>query len=276
MEHFHWDVDPVLAHIGMFELLWYSVVFTLGLLLAMVRLMKAFKSRGFSERHAGTLAWALPAGMLVGAHLVHLAFYNPRAFIDAPMKIFDLGHGLASHGGALGTILVTVWYARRNRVPVHAYLDAVMVASIWVFPWVRIGNFFNSEILGRVTDVPWAVVFDRVDPTHARHPVQLYEAAAGFGLLGLSEWMERKLRGRLRPGTLFYALLGTYFAYRFTIEFWKDKQGIDEGWSLNMGHLLSIAPFVLCAWMVFGPTRSKLFPLLTPSESEFPPPRAAG
>lgn len=251
-----WNIEPIFGHLGPLELRWYSVFFVGGLLLAMVRLVRLFAQRGFPRAHAATLAWVLPLAMLVGAHFVHLAFYEPRSFWERPMRILDLGHGLASHGGALGTILGVYFFARTKKVSAHAYLDAVMIASIWLFPWVRIGNFFNSEILGRVTEVPWGVVFVRVDPDHARHPVQLYEAIAGFGLLGLAEWMNARFAGgakaaakRLPDGALFYSLLGVYFAYRFALEFFKDTQGIDDGWSLNMGHLLSLGPLALCAWM---------------------------
>lgn len=246
-------MDPMLLRFGAVGLRWYSVLFVLGLVLAAARLVRVFDARGYPRAHAMTLAWVLPLTMLVGAHLVHLVFYEPRSLWERPWRILDLGHGLASHGGALGTVLGVVFFARRRGVPAHRYLDAVMLASIWLFPWVRVGNFFNSEILGRVTEVPWGVVFTRVDPDHARHPVQLYEAAAAVVLLAFAEWQSRRQArhvARAWPdGAFFYVTLGLYFAYRFALEFFKDGQGIDDGWALNMGHLLSTVPLAFCAWM---------------------------
>ena len=145
-----------------------------------------------------------------------------------------------------------------SMVPIIAFV-LVMVAAVWLFPWVRVGNFFNAEILGHVTEVPWAVVFDHADPEHARHPVQLYEALAGVALVGLSELAEGRWRERLVDGALFYSLLFTYFAYRFGLEFFKDSQGVDDGWTLNMGHWLSLAPLLFCGWMAFGPTSTCVF-----------------
>ncbi len=264
-----WNIEPIFGHVGPLELRWYSVFFVVGLALAMVRLVRAFQERGYPRAHAATLFWLLPLSMLVCAHLVHLVFYEPRSIWERPMRILDLGHGLASHGGALGTILGAYFLARAKKASAHAYLDPVIVASIWLFPWVRIGNFFNSEILGRVTEVPWGVVFERVDPDHARHPVQLYEAIAGFGLLALSEWMnaramKAKAKGAAKlysDGAMFYSLLGVYFAYRFALEFFKDTQGIDDGWSLNMGHLLSLGPLAFCGWMALVNPATRLSPV---------------
>ena len=122
-----------------------------------------------------------------------------------------------------------------------------MLAAVWVFPWVRIGNFMNSEIYGRPTDVPWAVVFDSVSPL-PRHPTQLYEAALGFLLIAVSVWLDRKQARRLRPGALFLILLGLYFFWRFLVEFFKEYQTLDGAQAaLTMGQWLSLPIFSLCA-----------------------------
>ncbi|MCA9581297.1 MAG: prolipoprotein diacylglyceryl transferase, partial [Myxococcales bacterium] len=250
MDFFHWNFDPVLVRIPLgfdapllgdnIQIRWYGLFFAIGLLLAVQRLGKSFVDRGLSEEHAASLSWIIPVSMILFAHLIHLVFYEPRSFIDNPRRIIEIGKGLASHGGAVGVIVAVYWFARAHGRTFHEYMDAVMVASVWCFPWVRIGNFFNSEIVGRTTDVPWAVVFEQVDPANARHPQQIYEALAGFALIGITELLDRKYRDRLRRGSLFYVSLGLYFSYRFALEFFKEKQGVDVEWSLNMGHLLSI------------------------------------
>ncbi len=245
MQPLHWNVDPLLR-LGAISIRWYSAFFALGLLLSMLRLPAALGERNLPRENARTLAWLLPIGMFLGAHLVHLVFYEPRALVEQPLRLFQIGRGLASHGAALGTIVTTLAFARSKRSSGLAYLDAVIVASVWTFPWVRIGNFFNSEVLGLPTEAPWGVIFERVDPVNVRHPVQLYEALAGFALIAVSERLSRQKRRSVRAGTTFYLLLAIYFSYRFALEFLKAPLGVDRGWSLNMGHYLSIGPMLFC------------------------------
>jgi prolipoprotein diacylglyceryltransferase len=182
-------------------------------------------------------------------------------------RFFGLGSGLASHGGGLGCVLAVMFFWHRYGRPLHLrfhhYADAVMVTSIWVYPFVRLGNFFNSEIVGRPTDSIFGVVFEHPGYLEPRHPVVLYEAIMYFAELGLSLWLLKRYARKLRPGVFFYGLLMTHFTLRFIAEFFKESQGVDEGWPyhLNMGHALS-APIVLgCAYMLFG---SKRFNVLTP------------
>jgi prolipoprotein diacylglyceryltransferase len=113
--------------------------------------------------------------------------------------------------------------------------------------------------------VPWGVIFDRYY-TVARHPVQLYEAALYFIELFFATWLVKNKANKYREGVIFYLLLGTHFSLRFFAEFFKESQHVDEGWALNMGHLLSAPVVVLCAFLLFG---TKRFSILTPlSESE--------
>lgn len=100
-----------------------------------------------------------------------------------------------------------------------------MLTAVWVFPWVRLGNFFDSEIVGRPTD---SVVFDRHDAL-SRHPVQLYEALLYFGELAVVLWVHRRYGRRLRDGMLFYGVLGLHFSLRVIAELFKESQGVDAG-----------------------------------------------
>ena len=127
-------------------------------------------------------------GIILGGHLVHMVFYEPQALLENPARILDVGQGMASHGSFFGILAGAAIWCRLKGESLLRVADASAVAWFWLFPFVRIGNFFNSEIYGLVTDVPWGVVFVQaaeagLDP---RHPVQLYEAAFNTCLIVLA------------------------------------------------------------------------------------------
>lgn len=242
-----WDFDPTLVELGPLGIRWYGVCFVAGLYLAIFQLERAFKRRDFPVQHAHSLSLWMPVGMIVGAHLVHLAFYEPRAFVDDPIRIVQIGYGLASHGGGLGALIALWWLCRKWKAPLLRYLDACMVASVQVFPWVRLGNFFNSEIVGRTTDVPWGVVFVRAGYRAPRHPSQLYEVLLGISLIVLTMRLERR-RDRLAPGVILFSTLTIYFAARSVLEYFKEYQILAPGFPLTMGQCLSLPLVAACGW----------------------------
>jgi prolipoprotein diacylglyceryl transferase len=255
----HWNIDPVLVDFGPVEIRWYGVFFVVGLYLAAGVLERTFARRGFSVDDARWLTVVLAAGMIVGAHLFHLVFYEPRSFLEHPGRIFQLGYGLSSHGGAVGSFAALWLYCRRRRRPLVPYADATIVAAVWVFPWVRIGNFFNSEIIGKPADVPWAVVFEREDLV-PRHPSQIYEALLGVALIVLATRLERvRARDGWRPGRLLSIVLCVYFTARFSLEWFKSAQTtVLEGFPLSMGQVLSAPLALLGLWFAIrlrGPSR---------------------
>ncbi|MCA9672146.1 MAG: prolipoprotein diacylglyceryl transferase [Myxococcales bacterium] len=268
MPRMRWNVDPILAKLGPITLRWYGLFFAIGLALGIRQLALTFQRRGFPAKHASALMLWTPIGMILGAHLIHLIFYEPRAFIENPIRIFEIGKGLASHGGGLGAIVAVAIYAKRKGADVHAYCDAVMAAAIWVIPWVRVGNFFNSEIYGRPTTLPWGVIFVRRGFTKPRHPSQVYEAALAFGLV-LTGWiLERTRLDKMRPGALFYLLLLIYFVTRFFIEYVKEYQTISPGFPFTMGQMLSLPVVLLCVYMLFF---SKTHNIRTPPDKPVGP-----
>jgi prolipoprotein diacylglyceryl transferase len=304
----HWNIDPVIVFIGPIELRYYGVCFALGLLLCAWRAPYNFDEWRLPREHAERLTLWVPVGMLLGAHYIHLLFYETEGLFDFPHAVgtgecgfgeglgntvgswfgstpssdchvvlgrfFGLGSGLASHGGGLGCVLAVLlfWYlhGRKLGTRFHHYADAVMVTSIWVYPFVRLGNFFNSEIVGRPTNGPFGVIFDRYY-AEPRHPVVLYEAAMYFAELALSIWLQKRYARKLRAGVFFYGLLMTHFTLRFIAEFFKESQGVDDDWPyhLNMGHVLSLPIILGCAFMLFGTKRfSALAPLTDEEKAE--------
>ncbi len=245
-----WDLDPTLFKFGPIEIRWYGLCFVIGLLLAISRMERSFRDRDLPEKHASALGLWLPVGMIIGAHLLHLVFYEPRSFIDNPRRIIEIGVGLASHGGGVGVIVALWIFCRKHGAPFLRYADAVMVAAVWLFPWVRIGNFFNSEIFGRPTDLPWGVVFAYRGLAEPRHPSQLYEAFAGFLLIGVAVWMHRR-REQMPPGAALYWLLLLYFSGRFLVEYVKEYQVLNATVPLTMGQWLSLPIVLVCAALLW-------------------------
>lgn len=280
----HWNADPIILTWGAVELRWYGVLFATGLLLCAWRAPHYFQLWGLPKEHAERLTLWVPIGMLLGAHYIHLIFYETDGLFDFHVtvrswwpldvdvgRVWGLGSGLASHGGGLGCVLAVLIFWYRNGRPLgagfHRYTDAVMVSSVWVYPFVRLGNFMNSEIWGRPTDSPLGVIFDYRGFTEARHPVQLYEAILYFGELAFAIWLQKNYVRKLRSGVVFYLLLLTHFSLRFFAEFFKESQHVDEGWALNMGHLLSLPIISVCAFLLLGTKRFSILAPLTPEEA---------
>lgn len=259
------------------EVRWYGVCFAIGLLGAARALPLYFERWGFPRKHGEALCLWTAVGMLLGAHFVHLIFYETESIWNNPIRIFQLGSGLASHGGGLGAILAVVFFARKHELGgtmTMRYMDPAMCGATWVIPWVRVGNFFNSEIVGRQWDGPWAVTFPRHDcghlldhegPTYQicadylaarghellpRHPSQVYEAILAFLMVGLAIYLQRKWRNRLRPGAILFILLGYYFTTRFGIEYVKELQAPTDTELLTMGQKLSLPIVLLSLYML--------------------------
>lgn len=278
-----WNFDPIITQLGPLELRYYGLLFATGLLLCAWAAPRYFQLWGLPKQHAERLTLWVPVGMLLGAHYIHLIFYEWEGLFDFPRwtedgrfvlgRFFSLGSGLASHGGGLGCVLALgLFWWRHGKpldIPFHRYADAVMMSAIWVFPFVRLGNFANSEILGRVTDGPWGVIFERVGETLPRHPVVLYEAALYFAELAFAVlWFQPRFARKLRAGATFYFFLMVHFSLRFIAEFAKESyHGVDEGWTLNMGHLLSLPIVLGCAFMIFGTKRFNILKPLTAEEA---------
>ncbi len=152
--------------------------------------------------------------------------------------------GLASHGGAIGILLAVALYCRKYKQSFLWVIDRLVIVVALAGFFIRIGNFFNSEIIGRPTNLPWSVIFERVDLI-PRHPAQLYEAFSYLFIFGVL-WLIYKKKGlHLPKGFLFGLFLVLVFAARFVIEFAKENQEpFEAGLLLNLGQILSI-PFIL-------------------------------
>ena len=249
----HWNADPVLLSLGSLEIRWYSLLFISGFILGWFIFKWFCKREGISEKVLDPLLYTLLIGTIIGARLGHCLFYDPAYYLGSWKGFFEIfmpwKGGLASHGGTLFLFFAMWWFARRwgpkNNFDFLWLLDRLAIAVPFAAMFIRLGNLFNSEIYGHVTDLPWGFVFERNGEVLAKHPTQLYEALS-YAILGIVLLLLYKNRTKgLYRGAYMGIFFTVLFGMRFLIEFVKEDQvGFEAGMALNMGQLLSI-PFIL-------------------------------
>ena len=245
MSGFVHNLDPVALHVGPIQIRYYGLVFVATLMAAYGMWRKQMLRGGYPKVMIDRfMIWGAVA-TLAGARLGHCLFYEPARVLNDPVSILFLWQGgLASHGATIGLILALVLFARRKHLPVLEIMDRFTMSAAVGAAGIRLGNFLNSEIVGRATDVPWAVRFMRYDHgAVARHPSQLYEFTMGLGVLLMLLLADRWAGREKRPlGLMTGLFLTVYFAGRFIVEFFKEFQTPWES-VLTMGQILSFVPF---------------------------------
>ncbi len=245
MDYFIWNIDPIAISVGFVKIRWYGLMFASAFVSGYLLMTWIYKREGKNIAELDDLLTYIAVGTIVGARLGHCLFYNPAYYFSHPLKFFAIWEGgLASHGGLLGILIALYLYQRKVNESYIWFLDRVSIVSALGASFIRTGNFFNSEIVGNVTTLPWAVIFQRVDLL-PRHPVQLYEAISYLCVFILLLMMYLKRDKKSREGVFFATFLVTVFTARFFLEFIKTKQAAyDNILGLSTGQLLSI-PFVL-------------------------------
>ncbi len=255
MNHFVWSIDPILFHFGFLKIHWYGLFFALGIFIAYYLLLKEAQSEGVDTQKVEAIFVPTVIGIIIGARLVHCFFYEPDYYISHPLEILKVWKGgLASHGGISGGILGLWWGARRYGVSFMWILSRLSVFALLTASFIRIGNFFNSEILGKATELPWGIIFARIDPL-PRHPVMLYEA---FGYLVIFILLYIQLYRSIKDKALDWILAGEalilIFTLRIALEWFKTPQAdYSTGLILNVGQLLSLPFLIIGAGMfIYG------------------------
>ena len=255
-----WDPNLFAFHIGSFGIRWYSLCWGIGLALAYILVRRLYKEQKIKDEYFDPLLLYCFVGILAGARLGHCLFYQPEYFLSswehAVEMIVPMHHmadgswkyvgyeGLASHGGTIGLIIALYLYYRRTHLNLWIVLDNIAIATPITACFIRLGNLMNSEIIGKVTDVPWAFIFEKVDKV-PRHPGQLYEAIAYAVFFFVGWYLYRHKTQKVGTGFFFGLCLTLIFTFRFFVEYTKDIQvDFESGMFLNMGQLLSI-PFVI-------------------------------
>lgn len=252
MQHFFQqpDIDPVLLHIwGPLQIRWYSLLYVGGFIVGRAILRRLSKEERFwftVEDIEQLILWLL-VGAVVGARIFYCVVYDPQNLIANPFYLFQTYKGgLSFHGGLLGTIVAAYIFARKKKKSFWNLTDAMALATPTGLAMGRMGNFINGELFGRVSYVPWAVIFKEGGP-EPRHPSQLYEFFLEGVLLFAVLWL---LKNRLkRNGQLSIVFLMGYTLSRFIVEFFREPDA-HIGYltlGLSMGQLLSLVMFFLSA-----------------------------
>ncbi|HCU24512.1 MAG TPA: prolipoprotein diacylglyceryl transferase [Deltaproteobacteria bacterium] len=237
------QIDPFLFRIGSLGLSWYAFMYLLGFVSAYFLLRYRQKKGLFRLPQVGDVSLLITYcfyGLILGARLGYILFYNLEFYLAHPWEIPALWHGgMSFHGGLIGTLIAMGLFARRMRLPYFHVSDNVGLCAPLGLGFGRIGNFINGELYGRPSQVPWAMVFPRGGP-EARHPSQLYEALLEGPILFLIIYLA--LRFQKRDGVASAMLLIAYGTLRFIVEFFREPDpqlGTVLG-PFSMGQLLSL------------------------------------
>lgn len=260
---FVWKLNPVIIDLGPLQIRWYGVLYALVFMGGFYLWRWQMLRGGHSEQKAERFLWLGVLGVLVGARLGHVFFYEPERYLRDPIQILYFWKGgLASHGATVTLVLVLIYYAWREKMRILEVIDRFAMSAAWGATLIRIGNFTNSEIVGRVTTEKWGVkfpIYDHglkflslspaeqqalIEATPWRYPSQLVEAALGILVLGVLFLVDRKLGERRPLGLLTFLFFLLYFSGRFAVEFIKEYQTLAaDASALTMGQYLSL-PFI--------------------------------
>ena len=261
-------IDPVIFSIGPFSVHWYGLAYVTGILLGWW-FAKRIVSNGKLWPGTGSpirthelddfLTWAV-IGIILGGRIGYVLFYNLATYIEKPLTVFAIWDGgMSFHGGAAGTIVAMMLFARSRGFSPFSLLDVVAAASCFGLFFGRIANFINAELWGRKSDVFWTFEFPIRDNsgqivgyTEPRHPSQLYEAALeGFLLFCILAFFIYSLKKLRQPGFVGGAWVFGYGVSRIIVEFFRQPDvqlGYLYGGWLTMGMILSLPMLAIGAW----------------------------
>ena len=241
------NINPILIELGPFRLSWYGLMYVFGFVASylLVKYQMKQKDFGISKLEVENLYFYLILGLVIGARLGYVLFYDLKMYLEDPFEIVAIWHGgMSFHGGLLGVLIVGIVFCWKNKKSFWKVSDLIIVTAPMGLGLGRIGNFINGELYGRVTQVPWGMIFPKGGPL-PRHPSQLYESALEGGLLFLILWFLKDRR--LPAGGLLAVFLFFYGAFRFFVEFFREPDA-------QLG--LVFGPFtmgqVLCTLMMAG------------------------
>jgi len=241
------NINPILIELGPFRLSWYGLMYVFGFVASylLVKYQMKQKDFGISKLEVENLYFYLILGLVIGARLGYVLFYDLKMYLENPFEIVAIWHGgMSFHGGLIGVLMVGIVFCWKNKKSFWNVSDLIIVTAPIGLGLGRVGNFINGELYGRVTQVPWGMIFPKGGPL-PRHPSQLYESALEGGLLFLILWFLRDRR--LPAGGLLAVFLFFYGAFRFFVEFFREPDA-------QLG--LVFGPFtmgqVLCTLMMAG------------------------
>ncbi len=265
---------PTIETVDPFNPRWYGLFFALSFILGYILCSKMLLDGGRTQEEMDRLLIYILIATIIGARFGHIFFYELEFYMQNPQLIPAIWRGgLASHGAAIGILLALWLFAKRTDGLTFLWIaDRVVPAVAIGGIFIRIGNFFNSEILGKVTDVSWAVIFlnapglSNAERLLPRHPSMIYESISALLVLIVLLTIYYRYKKNPPEGALFGTFLAMLFTGRFLIEFTKlHHADFEAAWMLNMGQWLSIPLVAFGLWLLIskvdwskqGPNRRK-------------------
>ena len=248
------NFDPVAIEIFSLEIRWYSLAYIVGILLGWILSKKIFiTDLKLKEKFDDFITYII-LGIIIGGRIGYVLLYNPSYYSSNLIDIFKIWQGgMSFHGGLIGVIIVSIWFAKKNNHNAFSYLDTIsLVAPIGIF-FGRISNFVNSELYGLETNLPWAVKFIQIDNLY-RHPSQLYEAIFE-GLVLFSILIYFRNKGFIKiPGLISGLFLVLYSIFRFIIEFFRvpDEHLGYLFYNFTMGQIISFIFLLIGMYLVIN------------------------
>ncbi|HYW36101.1 MAG TPA: prolipoprotein diacylglyceryl transferase, partial [Balneolaceae bacterium] len=247
--------SPVIRQIGPIRPRWYGLMFALGFVFGYFVMFRMFKHAGLTQDDLDRLLFYILIATVIGARLGQIFFYDFNFYLHHPAQIIMIWHGgLASHGAAIGILVAMYLYERKYPDMDYLWLaDRVVVVVASGGAFIRIGNFFNSEIVGKPSNLPWAIIFPRahVSPAYVpRHPSMLYESLLCIFTFCLLWAMYKHYKNKPPEGSMFATFLVVIFGIRFYLEFFKTHQAHFPTPIFDMGQWLSIPLVIAGLWIM--------------------------
>lgn len=261
-------IDPIAFKLGPLKVHWYGIMYLIGFGAAwwLGRRRASQPDSGWTEQQIGDLIFYGALGAVLGGRIGYVLFYDLSAYVAEPLRIFKVWEGgMSFHGGLVGVLVAMTLYQRHINKTFFEVTDFLAPLVPLGLGAGRIGNFINGELWGRVSNVPWAMVFPNGGPL-PRHPSQLYEATLeGLVLFSILWWYSRRSRPRMAVSGLF---LLCYGLFRFTVEFVRQPDVqlgyLAFGW-LTMGQVLSAPLVAIGGVMVWWAYRKQMLRKAGPS-----------
>jgi len=251
------NIDPVAFAIGPLAVHWYGLAYVAGIMIGWLYARKLIDrptlwkgdAAPMTKTHLDDFLVWIAVGIVVGGRTGYVLFYDLPVMLENPIRIIQIWNGgMSFHGGLMGAIVAMILFARKNTIPVWSMFDIIAAVVPIGLLFGRIANFINGELWGRLSSVPWAIVFPTGGP-FARHPSQLYEAALeGIVLLLLLASLIFGIKAFKTPGLIAGIFVMGYGLSRIFVEFFREPDAqlgylLGTNW-LTMGMVLS-SPMVL-------------------------------
>ncbi|KAB2836052.1 MAG: prolipoprotein diacylglyceryl transferase [Caedimonadaceae bacterium] len=255
-------IDPIALEVGALKIRWYGLAYMAGISLGWLYCRHLIKQGYFQfpvKMADDFIIWAT-LGIVIGGRLGQVFFYSFSYYLDHPLEILMLWHpGMSFHGGLIGVSLATFLYCRKNHLKMSSFSDLIACGVPFGLFFGRIANYINAELVGRVTDLPWATIFPGTDGL-PRHPSQLYEAALeGIIIFIVLRSLTLKNMTKNYSGVIIGVFLFLYGIFRFLVEFVREPDA-DLGYFfsfLTLGQLLSLPLILFGAFYAYRRFKAK-------------------